>query len=312
MRNSQKLKKKLVENNFQGNINKALMDFFNLYGYNNSLNTNLYKYLTDRGYSGQLSEKLTKWEKEGFGLEPVTSLFINNEVGVWYDPSDLNTLWQDTAGTIPVTTSGQMVARIDDKSGNGYHATQETEDSRPLYQTDGLLHWLEFDGINDHLSTAIITPGTDKAQVFAGIRRLAVGASSDIVGIGIGGLNSFVLRNSEGTGVNFVLRSRGDGSYGVSYFVEGSQFTGVLTGIMDIATDKTLLSINGVDGNEVVADQGLGNFAANYINIGARGIASFPFTGYIYNLVVRFGPNLNNSIITNQEKYLARKIGVSF
>lgn len=312
MRNSQKLKKKLVENNFQGNINKALMDFFNLYGYNNSLNTNLYKYLTDRGYSGQLSEKLTKWEKEGFGLEPVTSIFINNEVGVWYDPSDLNTLWQDTAGTIPVTTSGQMVARIDDKSGNGYHATQETADSRPLYQTDGSLHWLEFDGINDHLITAIITPGTDKAQVFAGIRRLAVGATSDIVGIGTGGLNSFVLRNTESTNSSFVLRSRGDGSFGVSSFTKDNQFTGVFTGIMDIATDKTSLSINGVDANEVVADQGLGNFAADSINIGARSITVAPFTGYIYNLIVRFGPNLNNSIITNQEKYLARKIGVSF
>jgi hypothetical protein len=43
-------------------------------------------------------------------------LFANNEPGVWYDPSDLTTLFQDTAGTTPVTTPGQTVALMLDKS----------------------------------------------------------------------------------------------------------------------------------------------------------------------------------------------------
>lgn len=60
-----------------------------------------------------------------------------------YDPSVLSSLWQDVAGTIPVTEAGQAVARVDDLSGAGRHLTQSTAGSRMTYQTDGSLHWLE-------------------------------------------------------------------------------------------------------------------------------------------------------------------------
>jgi len=58
------------------------------------------------------------WRRGGFsrgGFSPAV-LFANNEPGVWYDPSDLSTLFQDTAGTTPVTTPGQTVALMLDKS----------------------------------------------------------------------------------------------------------------------------------------------------------------------------------------------------
>ena len=51
---------------------------------------------------------------------------------VWYDPSDLSTLFQDSAGTTPVTAVGQQVGRMLDKSGRGNHATQATLTSRPI------------------------------------------------------------------------------------------------------------------------------------------------------------------------------------
>lgn len=44
------------------------------------------------------------------------SLFAASEQGVWYDPSDLTTLFQDSAGTTPVTATGQTVALMLDKS----------------------------------------------------------------------------------------------------------------------------------------------------------------------------------------------------
>lgn len=68
----------------------------------------------------------------GGGFSPA-ALFTNGEQGVWLDPGDLTTLFQDTAGTTPVTAVGQSVALALDKSGRGNHATQATAGARPIY-----------------------------------------------------------------------------------------------------------------------------------------------------------------------------------
>lgn len=69
----------------------------------------------------------------GFGWSP-RALFANGEQGAWYDPSDLSTLYQDSAGTTPVTALGQPVGLMLDKSGRGNHASQPTSTSRPTLQ----------------------------------------------------------------------------------------------------------------------------------------------------------------------------------
>ena len=80
----------------------------------------------------------------------IAALFGSGEEGAWYDPSDLSTVWQDAAGTTPAT-AGDPVGRIDDKSGNGNHATQSTSTARPTLQTSGGLYYLDFDGVDDQL-----------------------------------------------------------------------------------------------------------------------------------------------------------------
>ena len=86
--------------------------------------------------------------KLGYGLDTAVSgasnLFFNAEQGVWYDPSDFSTLFQDSAGTTPVTAVGQPVGLILDKSGRGNHATQATAASRPVLSARvNLLTWSE-------------------------------------------------------------------------------------------------------------------------------------------------------------------------
>lgn len=92
-----------------------------------------------------------------FSFQP-SSLFLSGQQGVWYDIADRSTLFQDSAGTIPVTAFGQPVGLILDKSGRGNHARQTTSGSRPLYQADanGKVH-LNFDGVDDFmlLNTAL-------------------------------------------------------------------------------------------------------------------------------------------------------------
>lgn len=80
-------------------------------------------------------------------------LFAGGELGAWYDPSDFSTMFQDDAGTTPVTATGQSVGRILDKSGRGNHATQSTSGARPTLQQDsGGKYYLSFDGSNDCLN----------------------------------------------------------------------------------------------------------------------------------------------------------------
>ncbi|WP_343078783.1 hypothetical protein [Ostreiculturibacter nitratireducens] len=83
----------------------------------------------------------------GLAFDPSTAL-------VWLDPSDLSTLWQDTAGTIPVTADGQPVARINNKGTAGGFFSQGGASYRPLYKASGGLHWLQADGSNDCLNVA--------------------------------------------------------------------------------------------------------------------------------------------------------------
>lgn len=86
-------------------------------------------------------------------------LFSGGEQGAWYDPSDLSTLFQDAAGTTPVTSDGDPVGLMLDKSGNNNHASQSTTAAKPVYRTDGTLHWLELDGVDDRLSVPVAAQG---------------------------------------------------------------------------------------------------------------------------------------------------------
>jgi hypothetical protein len=58
---------------------------------------------------------LPHWQTLSGGFTPA-SLFSSGEQGAWYDPSDLTTLFTDSAGTTPVTAVEQAVGLMLDKS----------------------------------------------------------------------------------------------------------------------------------------------------------------------------------------------------
>lgn len=103
------------------------------------------------------------------GWNPV-SLFGAGEQGIILDPSNLATMWQDSAGTTPVTADDQPVGRIADLSGNGNHITQATSGLRPKYKTSGGKHWLLPDGLDDYLASASFAWGSDKVTFVLGFR----------------------------------------------------------------------------------------------------------------------------------------------
>lgn len=67
-----------------------------------------------------------------------------------YDPSDLSTLFQDAAGTIPAGV-GDPVRLMLDKSGLGRNMRAPSDAARPILRSSGGLFWLEADGVDDRM-----------------------------------------------------------------------------------------------------------------------------------------------------------------
>ncbi|MCF7725789.1 hypothetical protein [Sulfitobacter sp. M22] len=376
---------------------------------------------------------------DGGGFFPA-SLFANGEQGAWYDPSDLSTLFQDAAGTVPVTAAGQPVGLMLDKSQGlalgpelitngtfdtdltgfsagaswswadgkasasgaatlddaliqngvvpagewveisfdlevfsgaldvrsgttggaeyftalsvsgqytrifknplsetaynlrfnrnsgvgafsgtldnisvrelpGNHAVQTIAAARPTYQTDGTLHWLEFDGVDDSMVTPTITPGTDKVQVFAGVRKLSPSTAiiTELSSSSMSNNGTFAIISN----TRYEFRSRGAvTSDVVSPAGQSLPANSVITGIGDISADISTIRLDG-SSNTSPADQGLGDYLAYPLYIGARSGPLVPFKGDLFGLTVRFGPALDVSIIESTEADLAAKTGVT-
>ena len=259
-----------------------------------------------------------------FSFNPA-SLFTSGEQGAWYDPSDLSTMFTDTAGTTPATV-GDSVARINDKSGRGNHATQATVEARPiLRQTAGGLHYLHFDGVDDFLVTPTITPGTDKAQVFAGARKLtdssyrwlcALRSPRNTNGTFAISASLMVEEGEADNRRNWALEARGTVR---AIRATVNSFTAPASAVLTAQFDNDgsdnvgELRVNGqpeplapasVDSGDAI------NFANAVLDIGGDTVNSNYMRGDIYSLVVRFGPNLSASKIDGVEKWMSRETGI--
>jgi hypothetical protein len=177
------------------------------------------------------------------------------------------------------------------------------------------LSYLSFDGVDDFMVTPTITPGTDKVQIFAGVRKLSDAARGVVAELSATVTNpgAFVVYAPSGTATPAYLF----GSNGTSTATATSPssyaapITNVLTGIGDISGDSAALRIDGTQVAASGSDQGTGNYLAYPLYVGRRGGASLPFNGQIYSLITRFGPNLDAPTIASTEAYVAGKTGIT-
>lgn len=68
------------------------------------------------GLNAMLGDLLPRTLGSGAPVWSPAALFAAGEKGAWYDPSDLSTMFQDSAGTTPVTAVEQPVGLVLDKS----------------------------------------------------------------------------------------------------------------------------------------------------------------------------------------------------
>jgi hypothetical protein len=244
----------------------------------------------------------------------IKKLFSNNEQGFFYDPNDLSTMYQDAAGTVPVTDVGQSVGLIRDKSGRNNHAYPTTSASRPILRKNSVTgaNYLEFDGSDDFLQTNNIDfTATDKVSLFAGARKLSDAAIGAIMS-SRGGNGSFEMYQPSAVGnSDYVLST--SGSTG-SKFITATPYvapnSSVLTAKADIGLDLRSFSVSGKVFTGVAEDLGTGNYGNYPLYIGRRGGTSLPFNGHIYSLI-GIGRLTTDSETVAIEKELAKRVGVT-
>lgn len=248
--------------------------------------------------------------------DAIQALFAANEVGAWFDPGDISTLFQDNDGSTPVTAAGQTVALMLDKSGNGKHATQATASKRPTYQIaangKGVLR---FDGVDDCMATAAITAGADKGTIIAGLRRISAGAAGTIAEFS-GNWNTnagtIVLWSNAAASSYYAANSRGSAS---SATAQSSNYTppdaAVLSALGNISGDRITLRRNATQVAEQTTDQGTGNYGAHSLFIGTRnGGSSLPFNGDLHGMILRFAPTaIDSAALEAAEAWMNTRTG---
>lgn len=261
----------------------------------------------------------------GFGWSP-RALFANGEQGAWYDPSDLSTLYQDSAGTTPVTAVGQPVGLMLDKSGRGNHAGQPTATARPTLQADASgRKYLQFDGVDDSMISPAFLGGASDHLIALGMRFLGGGSSWQGVAewspspdgaagfVGLGRLSSTAnsaarldTADSHTTGYNQNATEVGELAFnGANHVLSASA-----------RTSANQLSLR-VDGAAAVTKGLVGplpDFSAK-----SRPIRIAKGTGYpsyanirLYSFICMFSPTaISQAQIAAAERYAAAKTGVT-
>jgi len=243
---------------------------------------------------------------------PVAGGFVPTDIAglaLWLDASDANTLYDATSGGSLVAADG-AVARWEDKSGNARHATNSTSAERALRKTSVAngRDVLRFDGTDDFMRVPDFTLTT--ASIFI-VAKLSNGT----------GARNLMRKGFDGTTLEYVIRSDGDGVFSTFRNTTGPNLTNGGWGTTNfrlVATwaDGTNSSLS-VDNNTVVSSA----FASSLLNgstelrVGSSfttGSNADPATqtwiGDMAEILI-YSPSVTGEQRTNIQNYLKSKWG---
>lgn len=264
---------------------------------------------------GSICLSITRIGQTASAFSPV-SLFAAGEVGAWFDPSDLSTMFQDAAGTIPVTSVGQPVGKILDKSGCGNHATQTSAAARPVLQQDSLgIYRLYCDGTKTLATANINLSAYDKLSVWVGSSISAVTGNKGLFTAGASAVNP--------SAYNYIIANR------LTSKLVGSTATSEYASSLKLRANRAninyfLYDFGGSSPSECIKIKhngtnaiktsgptnvaGSSNFGTNKITLGS-GIG-LNQVGAIYETIFRFSKATpTQEEVTSANKYLATKLG---
>jgi hypothetical protein len=242
-------------------------------------------------------------------------MFSQGEKGAWYDASDFSTMFQDSAGTTPVTAVGQPVGLIRDKSGNGNHLLQAVAAKRPVLEQVGSGFALRFTAANlSSMSTAgmVVTGGVD-VFTCVGQRR----ATNAALGVMFESSSAYAANpgswritspNSAANNAGFATNNTNAVTVvstgilnNVNYALSGRVKAVGAPTVISTKTDKN----NWVD---TVADVGASNYGNFILFVGARNNVSSYFNGHLFSTIIRFTAETTNADADAAAEYTLQKM----
>jgi hypothetical protein len=224
-------------------------------------------------------------------------LFANSEQGAWYDPSDISTLFQDAAGTTPVAADGDPVGRMLDKSGSGNHAVQTVSGSRPVYKTDGTLHWLEFDGVDTQMSNYDFSRANPDSFFFALEWVSSIGDTKPFDGDSNNDASIFTYSDGK---IRAYSSSEGVTTPSGSISI-GTPYVG--TAIFNLTNSEIRINKASTAGTT-------GGFSTNGITMGTNALGEEAFAGKLFS-AISLGRLATTAEIESAEQYLASLSGIT-
>jgi hypothetical protein len=242
------------------------------------------------------------------------ALFGSGEPGLYYDINNLSSLWQDASGTVAVTAAGQTVRRINDLSGNGWHATQaDTANAPVLQQLGGGQYYLKFDGVDDWLQTATMTwTGAVSGQLTAivGARKLDDSARMIAEYSTAWFVNNHAFAIASGDGVRrwaFLARAVVS-TLSIGPNTDAGAATAVLTNTISGADME--MRRNGVSAATGTIASTFAVPSSHALYIGSRGGTTLYNNGHLYSLIIR-AKTLTAGELTSAEAWTAERCGVT-
>lgn len=250
---------------------------------------------------------------QGDDTVPMQDEFSASEAGVLYIPKPivggLHSLYQDSTATVPVTADGDPVGWMRDYSGNGYHASQYLQASKPIYRNNGSVHWLEFDGADDYMTTiSAVAYGSSALFCGAAVRKTKdttagpIFASAPVFGNDY--KSSFYLAYPRGSTQHplFAIISSAEGSFSISSYTSSPSAPD--TAVITCRTNTGIAYNEYNNAGEVSgATVSPSNFVSRTLRIGTQN--NLYFKGNFYGGVIVVGGGHSASNIKSSLALLA-------
>jgi hypothetical protein len=239
---------------------------------------------------------------------------------MWINFSDFATMYQDDAGTTPVTATGQLMGKAMDQSGNGNHIIQPTSAKRGLVSAT-YPGCVTLDGVDDSYYTASTfdLSAVSAVTVYLAFRQPNEIGSQCILehspdyntNRAFNVFSPILAAPPEKTSIGY----KGGGSKGLIYYnsLADAPVKKVIVGSVDLAQSLGLITacrMNGVVRTPTAAETNLGggNFLNDVLYIGSRAGTSLYSAADLCQIAIATGIQ-SAGVMAQMEDFLNSKIG---